>query len=118
MEANPPIYQTNYINDTLSALKLVKKVGSRGFLLNLDVGTMLANSESVEILEGEVAYINHVHISEPWLKPIEQRVLHSDLIERLSKERYKGFISIEMAKTDLPQIQVAIEYLKSLLKNI
>ena len=118
MEANPPIYQTNYINDTLSALKLVIKVGSRGFLLNLDVCTMLANSESVEILEGEVAYINHVHISEPWLKPIEQRVLHSDLIERLSKERYKGFISIEMAKTDLPQIQVAIEYLKSLLKNI
>ena len=37
MEANPPIYNTNYINDTKSALDLIEEVGSKGFKLNLDV---------------------------------------------------------------------------------
>ena len=46
IEANPPIYHTNYINDTRAALDLVEKVGSRGFLLNLDVGTVVACGET------------------------------------------------------------------------
>ena len=36
MEANPVIYNTNFINDTQSAIKLIKDVNSKGFLLNLD----------------------------------------------------------------------------------
>ena len=32
MEANPPIYNTNYINNTKSALNLIQKVNSKGFL--------------------------------------------------------------------------------------
>jgi sugar phosphate isomerase/epimerase len=79
MEANPPIYNTNYINDTLSALELIKEVNSEGFKLNLDIGTMIENKEPVDELVGNVNMINHVHISEPNLKPIEKMTLHREL---------------------------------------
>lgn len=100
MEANPPIYNTNYINDTMSALRLIKQVNSKGFLLNLDVGTMIQNEEDVTELVGQVHLINHVHISEPGLKPIKERALHRELMELLESESYHGYISIEMGKSE------------------
>ena len=100
MEANPPIYNTNYINRTKDALDLIEKVDSEGFLLNLDVGTMIENGEDVEVIKERVHRINHVHVSEPWLKPIEKRDLHTKLIQCLKEEGYKGFVSIEMGKTE------------------
>ncbi|MCD7746059.1 MAG: sugar phosphate isomerase/epimerase [Lachnospiraceae bacterium] len=100
MEANPPIYNTNYINDTAAALNLVKQVGSRGFLLNLDVGTMIQNGEKVSVLDGNIEYINHVHISEPGLKPPEERLLHEELMEYLCAYQYGGFVSVEMGRAN------------------
>ena len=100
MEANPPMYQTNYINDTASALELSRKVDSKGFLLNLDLGTMIANQEDISLLEGQVSLINHIHISEPGLKPIEHRELHRQLAQLLVQEGYQKFVSIEMGNVD------------------
>lgn len=100
MEANPIIYNTNYITDTRSALRLIEEVDSNGFKLNLDLGTMIQNEESVDELKGYVSRINHVHISEPGLKPIQVRQLHKELKEILLSEGYQGFISIEMGKVD------------------
>lgn len=100
MEANPPIYHTNYVNDTGSALQLIEEVDEKGFLLNLDVGTMIHNKEAVEELEGKAAWINHVHISEPGLKLIEQRSLHKELACFLRENAYSGFVSIEMGKQE------------------
>jgi sugar phosphate isomerase/epimerase len=117
MEANPPIYNTNYINDTKAALSLIHEVGSDGFRLNLDVGTMIYNRESVDILSGNVKYINHVHISEPGLKPIEKRILHKELKDVLLKEHYRGFISIEMGKTDeLQKLDDVMYYVKGIFE--
>lgn len=110
MEANPLIYNTNYINDTVTALNLVENINSPGFLLNLDIGTMIQNEELVEELQGRVRYINHVHISEPGLKPIRKRGLHQQLNSILLEENYQGFVSIEMGRND--DIQVIEETLK------
>jgi len=113
MEANPPIYNTNYINDTESALNLIEKVDSTGFLLNLDVGTMIQNEESLDKLQGKVKLINHVHISEPGLKPVEERNLHRELKKLLVDENYQRFVSIEMGKSeDIMQVEAAIQYVR------
>lgn len=113
MEANPPIYNTNYVNDTVSALQLIDKVDSKGFLLNLDVGTMIHNEESIEVLNEKVHLINHVHISEPGLKPVEERQLHMDLAEILKKENYKNYISIEMGKQEeISVVEEKLNYVK------
>lgn len=115
IEANPPIYNTNYINDTCSALRLIKEVNSDGFKLNLDAGTMIENQESVDELVGMVGLINHVHISEPGLKPIEKRTLHKELKNILQRENYKGFISIEMARSgNLQKVEEAIKYVQEI----
>lgn len=115
MEANPPIYNTNYINDTLSALELIHRVDSQGFRLNLDVGTMIQNGEKAEELVGNVKLINHVHISEPGLKTIENRELHCELCRILKEEGYDGFISIEMGKKeDISFIEDVMKYVQEI----
>lgn len=104
MEANPAIYNTNYINTTQEAVSLIKEVASEGFLLNLDIGTMIENGEPVEVLEKNAGLINHVHISEPFLKPVRtdggRRAFHGELAAFLRENNYQGYVSVEMGKTD------------------
>ena len=115
MEANPAIYNTNFVNDTESALDLIEKVNSKGFLLNLDVGTMICNGESVELLKGKVKYINHVHISEPHLKPVEERDIHNELCKLLKEEKYEKYVSIEMGTLeDVSVIKEKMKYIADL----
>ena len=119
MEANPSIYNTNYINDTPSALELVKTVCSPGFLLNLDVGTMLYNKEQISLPEGTVKFINHVHISERRLNCIQQRNIHRELFSLLKNEHYDGYISIEMEKQDdFAVIESTMGYIRELWDDL
>ena len=115
MEANPPIYNTNFINDTSAALQLVKKVNSPGFKLNLDVGTMIYYQENADILRGNVQLINHVHISEPELKPILARGFHNELYRLLKEENYNNFVSIEMGRNEsIDELKRIICYVKGI----
>lgn len=113
IEANPQIYNTNYINETFKAFELIEQVNSRGFLLNLDLGTMLQNEEPIDELKGKVKYINHVHISEPGLRSIKKRTQHKQLKELLDTEGYQGFVSIEMGENrDISVIENKLEYVR------
>ena len=116
MEANPPIYGTNYINTTADALRLIRSVDSPGFLLNLDLGTMIYNGEEVGMLEGSEKYIHHVHISEPGLAMPQPRELQRQLISLLYRHNYQGYISVEMKKTDkLCEIESSMSLTEKLL---
>lgn len=116
MEANPAIYNTNYINNTLSAIELVEKVNCEGFRLNLDIGTMICNDENPEDIVPYVNLINHVHISEPHLRPIEHREIHKRLFTILKSSGYERFISIEMGRQpDNDRLIDAMIYLKEIV---
>lgn len=95
MEANPVIYNTNFINTTSQAIDLVKEVDSKGFKVNLDLGTVIYNQEDINMID--LAYVNHIHISEPYLKEIMWGNIHNQLLQVLNKNNYQGFISIEMS---------------------
>lgn len=115
IEANPPIYNTNFINTTESAFDLIKKVDSEGFKLNLDIGTMIQNKEDISILNGREQFINHIHISEPSLSIIERRPIHKVLYELLECYGYNGFVSIEVGRQDnLDVIEKMMKYVKSI----
>lgn len=117
LEANPPIYHTNFINTTEQALDWINRIGSPGLQLNLDVGTMLYGDEPAALLKGRVGVISHVHISEPMLAPVRSRPLHRELAEVLRKENYDSYISIEMDRTDnLSQFFAAMEYVTELFR--
>ena len=114
IEANPPIYNTNFITTTSDAISFIREVDSQGIKLNLDVGTMLYNNEDIEGLRGNVHLISHVHISEPGLIPINRHELHDELYTLLCEEKYSGYVSIEMGKQeDIGIIEGAMEYVGS-----
>ena len=111
MEANPPIYNTNYVNTTEEAIKLVKSVASEGFLVNLDFGTMIVNEEDIALLEENIPVIHHIHISEPGLKSIQKREMHVKLAELLHAKKYEGYVSIEVGKQeDLEALEEMMKY--------
>lgn len=113
LEANPVLYNTNYINTTVQAFDYTKSINSAGFKVNLDVGALIENGESLEILKGKVGLISHVHISEPGLKLIKRRELHSQLANILRTENYQGYVSVEMERqNDIALIQETCTYLK------
>ncbi len=115
MEANPVIYGTNFINRTIDAIELIKEVGSKGFKLNLDFGTILYNNENIEELSSYVDIINHVHISEPGLKLIEKRDGHKALMGMLKTAGYDRYVSIEMGKReDVKDVYRTIDYLATM----
>ena len=117
MEANPTIYHTNYINDTMSAFELIDKVDSEGFRLNLDIGTMIQNEERISELAGKIDLISHVHISEPELRPIKVRKLHIELRTFLENNGYQGFVSIEMGKVeDIRILDEKMQYVRSIFE--
>lgn len=118
MEANPSIYNTNFMNDTKTTLDFVENIHSDGFLLNLDTGTMIHNQESVELLSGRVQYINHVHVSEPYLALIKKRKLHEELADMLKKAGYKKYISIEMGlQENIRDLEETMQYVKGVFGN-
>lgn len=115
MEANPVIYGTNFINTTKDAIELIKEVDSKGFKLNLDFGTIIYNKENIESFVPYVELINHVHISEPNLVTIRKRIEHRTLLNILHMNKFSGYVSIEMSKSEnLMSVMRTIDYLKKI----
>jgi sugar phosphate isomerase/epimerase len=110
LEANPPLYGTNFINTTLQALDMARQVASPGFKVNLDVGTLIANGESAAGLAGQVCAFSHVHVSEPGLAMLEKRPLHRELAALLRHEGYAGYVSIEMKAAAPGELERALDY--------
>lgn len=112
MEANPPIYNTNYLNTTPQAAALVSRLQSPGLSVNLDIGTMVENGESVGELETILPLVSHIHISEPGLAVPVRRPLHKELADLLRKKNYQGFVSLEMKTADYDTVEQTLLYLK------
>ncbi len=117
IEPNPTIYNTNFLNTTEEALKFVKDVNNSNIKINYDLGTVIANNESLSVLEENIDYINHVHISEPNLALIEKRKLHKELIEILKKKNYDKLISIEMKENSVTDVKKIIDYVNNLIRG-
>lgn len=110
LEANPPLYNTNYINTTQQAFELAKRIDSPGLGVTLDMGTMIANGEQPHSFAGFMDYVSHVHISEPGLAPIEKRAIHRELALLLGALNYQGYVSVEMKTADTDTVRRSLEY--------
>lgn len=116
LEPNPTIYNTNFLNYTSEAVEMIRKIDSRGIMLNVDLGTIIQNEENIDYLESVKDCINHIHISEPYLRPIDtsKEDKHRYLVE-LSRKLNGKFLSIEMGKVDdLQRVKDIVTYVKSL----
>lgn len=113
LEPNPIIYNTDFINTTAEAVDIVKEINCPGLKVNLDFGTIIANNENLSDID--VSYVNHIHISEPGLQLIQVREAHEQLLRLMNKSGYKGFVSIEMIKSTISDIEKVLDYLKRIV---
>lgn len=118
IEANPKIYGTNYINTTEEAFELAKIVNCQGLQVNVDLGTIIENNESLSTLVQNKDYINHVHISEPYLEKIMNRDIHKKLASTLQRIDYDKYISIEMKQQNQTEILKSIQYVKEVFYGV
>ena len=109
IEANPPVY-TNYLNGTAEAFALVKRLDNPGLAVNLDLSTMLAQGEHLQDFVDDLQYVSHVHISEPGLVLLQKRPEHRELALLLGAVGYRGYVSVEMATTDLETVRRTLDY--------
>ena len=113
LEANPIIYNTNFINYTSQAVEIVKKLNNPGVLVNYDMSTVIYNEETIE--EETFNYVNHIHISEPYMELIQNRDVHSELFGILKKINYQKYVSIEMkTREDIKEVEKTLKYVKEL----
>lgn len=113
IEANPTIYNTNFINTTQEAFDFVKEINCQGLKVNVDLGTMIVESSSINILIKNIDWINHIHISEPYLAAIEPRIIHKQLKEL----QYDKYFSIEMSnKSTIEEVKNAMLYIKGVFE--
>lgn len=110
LEANPPVYNTNFLNTTAEVFALAKRLASPSIGVNLDVGAMLANGEHPSDFAASMQYVSHVHISEPGLAPVQRRALHRELALLLGAVGYQGFVSLEMKAAPTAEVRRCLEY--------
>lgn len=113
IEPNPPYYNTNFINTTSEAFEFCKKIDCDGLRVNVDLGTCMNYNESVDFLNENIQLVNHIHISEPMLVPIERRPLHN----QLKTLNYDKYFSIEMKNMDdVELVKRIVRYVKGVLR--
>ncbi len=115
VEPNPTIYNTNFLNRTEEALEFVKRLNMSHVKINYDLGTVIENKEDLKLLKDNLTWINHIHISEPNLEPVQNRELFRELIALLREQNYKKTVSIEMKKADVDIVKDTIFYIKGLI---
>lgn len=118
LEPNPVIYGTNFINTTKEALDFVKACNVEGLKVNFDLGTVIYNNEDISILTNTLQWVNHIHISEPYLEVIQQRNIHKELASLLQQENYTNSISIEMKNgSTMEKIKDTFQYIQDVFKK-
>lgn len=113
LEANPVIYNTNFLNTTRQACEFCKRVASEGCKVNIDFGTILYNEENPHIIKTYKTLVNHIHLSVPNLEYVEKTSQHATLKKVLDKIDYNGFLSVEMKnQNDIEKVKNTVRYLK------
>jgi D-psicose/D-tagatose/L-ribulose 3-epimerase len=129
LEPNPVAYGANFLNKTSETADFVKAVNHPAVRLNLDLGAVSMNAESLESLWPQIAeVVGHIHWSEPSLSSLGQSDsnIARALIRLLNAEKKAGkrtrTVSIEMlpAKDEdfSRHISEAVTYAKKLANEV
>lgn len=104
LEPTPASYGTNFLNTLRETFEFVRNVDHPGIALNFDLGAIHMNNEmhwTLSNLAQILPYVNHVHVSSPYLAPApyDERALRLlyDNFERLGYDKH---YSIEMRRAN------------------
>lgn len=119
IEPTPVAYGADFICSTQEAIDFVKTISHDFLKINLDIGSLILNGEDVEKMINEnINYVGHVHVSEPYLKAINlNRPFHKSIAKSLNDNNYNELVSIEMRPSDKQNIENIFKII-SFIKNI
>ncbi len=123
IEPNAKEYGCDFVVNTSEAIDLIKSVDSRGFRLHIDSAVMMMNGENVEeSLEASMPYMEHFHISEPFLDFIpSNKTNHQLFYEILKKIGYDKWMSIEMKNnvlhSNIEAIEKSLKFISDIYKQ-
>lgn len=119
MEANPVIYNTNFLNFTKDACEFVKQADSPGLGVNADMGTVIYNKENPHVVKTYKNIINHIHISAPSLAPVYPCRELETLKKALGKTDWDKYLSLEMKNPgDIEKVKETILFVKRFFDGI
>mgnify|MGYP001182906053 FL=1 len=121
IETNPIEYGTNFLTNIYQTNRFVKKVNSQNIKMILDTGELIINKELNQIeniLKKYLKYINHIHISQPYLKSAKNFKHLSKVLKFLKKSKYNNWVSIEMRNQKKNNYQKVKNSIKSLRKIV
>ena len=104
IEANPKEYGTNFLTHYGKSAEFARQVGHKSVRVNFDVGSFVLNKDIENLnvaFETGFQYINHIHISEPYLAPAPDKESMDpvkSLLKLCGKLGYERFVSIEMRR--------------------
>lgn len=120
IEVNPPCYGTNFLTSQTEQFSFLNILNNKGLGLHIDLGSLILNHEDFEAIYPFVSYIDHIHLSLPYLEKItkDNIKVFSPLVPIL--KNYNKCLSIEM-KTDsnisaLNSIEESLYYTSLLFK--
>ena len=100
IEPNPKAYGTNFLNTIDEVWDFTKLVNHPAICLMFDTGSMHINKEYenyTDYISKMMPWLNHVHISEPYLAPVQQDGKRLALfLKTLDEGFYEKFVSVEM----------------------
>jgi len=104
IEANPSVYNCNFVTRWQEAEELVRSCNHPGIGLHLDTAcTVLAGDDPVAALPQVADILVHVHVSEPDLGPFANPLIdHLAVGDALRSVAYAHWCSVEMRRTSSP----------------
>lgn len=117
LEPNPSAYDCNFMTTTAEAAKIVRTIDHPCIKLQYDLGSCILNNEDpIGIAEDYKDLIGHIHISEPFLKPLSNRIMTFSALN--SHFECARIMTIEMAvQGNLSDIRHASEMISRLNYN-
>lgn len=116
IEPNPKQYGCDFVTNSEEGITLVREVAHSNFQLHLDAGALCLNDEDISsAIEKGMPYLNHFHISEPYLNLIgSEHTPHKEIATVLKSEGYSNWVSIEMknnlSSNNIENVEKALDY--------
>lgn len=101
LEPNPVCYGCNFMTNSFETIKMLKMIDHPSIKMQFDTGALTINNEECGmILQNNMNFIGHVHISEPELLPIgDGKTDHKKIASALELYLPNYIASIEMLPT-------------------
>jgi sugar phosphate isomerase/epimerase len=104
IEPNPKVYACNFMTSWRDVLAMVEAVDHEGVAVHLDTACIaLEGDDVVEAIDACAGRIAHFHVTEPELRDFASPTLaHAEIGKVLRRNRYDGWLSIEMRRSKDP----------------